>query len=1584
MNSSRQALSGAIEEQSVLKDSEEDLYAQMIDMMMSQQGVSYQEAKEQTDIDVSLAKQTRTNKLSELHKARLTEAWSMVLADSGKYYGPEMKSIAKYMLDIVLGDNPLAMLTPKEWEHKYHLVTRQVDIHNAAFGSKPMWTGNDGLPKEVPMDVLWHKKGGGTFASGYNIQIKGGRAMIVHDAMSGFFNIHTPIGWQLAKTSMTFPIEWLYPTAINGMMVGMKWHRISTNTGDGAKFANHITDKSSSAKGNPAKSVDILSGGMFLYRLWIIANNKALLKGFMDSRAGGGFTCMNVAYRYGKNDSSRSANGERCALTVLPKEMLSAEKMESQHEQLLKTGAVTGEFKLYHAFPQKPELTQEGAWQCDGKDNIYIVRNAITSAWWTNQQKNGKPAVNKVCARNDKLIIGGRKVAPIGKWKILVLKDVPKDLEKLFSLGSFLMCADEVRRIGIARCLTENGNIKGVGLPWQLASTGYKAIAAKSSWKSDGNGVLAMHTNGMNKERQLAWCVKYLAEAKLIDIQEAIANTPEGDLFDVAEATRQNVIKREEANKKSQKLLQDRLDKLPTVKVLLPGVPGYLQDCEVEGWEVEDEMYASNLYCTYGVRQVGEIANDGTEDEQEQNGFFTEAFLGFCADKTGYSPIAALHAGLKAKKYSIKKPKTQIKATDFMCVAKSYGVGPAKQLIDAAIKQQMEGKSVSKRKVIQDIMLHGYGDTLPVCSMDVFKTICPILYVDGKGKALQPTAANYNQVDRYDLNNKRWSLLVDGSEKLGWPGLRNSHGMIIKQGNLSFYVPPWSVFNKDLDEDTIKDASGEERIVRYLGESWTQLVVLMKAAYTPQTKYEKKTNWVLSHANYMARINQLVLEDVMSKLDVKGRYYTILPKWWDNAENSVVCTDSMWHHKGKEIEQVIYMKNPALFSNPIVNMFISKWLPDYWLPTDKYMLLALSAAIFVDVEFMLKHQDDCDGDQAVIIDLGGILPEDHGTKPTHDVWCAEYIADEKKLAVSVKAYTPIDMVQMHNGIIHSAAGKRDTGVMTQHFFNVMLYTEMYMYEHPDADKETVRLIVEAFATGVQDEAVRQIKQESLEGVKFFDDAALYANPHLPMFNQNKIVNGVETVVIGRVNKASRAIYERIINKFFIGEKILTGKERSDLVKSINLDAKLLMDIVESMMLTQSFNKLFRSTEFKGKAAAYWTYIECGDTAPGNKHINDSRIGCLFSSRYWENTCKTAPQFGALNNEKAARAYATLMAFDLPVKDKAEAQKNAKAKAKYIAANPILVEQAHQYGWAKNFTSCDKTRAGWYKYNTWLSADGTDISMWEGSTFGYMLGQLKVAYSFNPPKRPVGKKVDVVVTAEEAALEAEYNATMAKMQGAEPVSLEDNIALINKMATYFVCDVFVDPTEVVVQGASDEDGNSDVYLFSKDMLSVMNTTQVRAMIKKAVSNLNLVLRVATPAPVVVVPVIEEPAVVEATVAQPVVVKDVDKVFELKTTNIGIGSYVNYDKDSNGAGYVVYGLTKTGRAKLSRLFVTIATQMPGVEVKTGAVEIKSLTLNRNFPVVGDIIVAKTSVAVNAKGELVTPTDEQLKAAYLICNS
>jgi hypothetical protein len=322
-----------------------------------------------------------------------------------------------------------------------------------------------------------------------------------------------------------------------------------------------------------------------------------------------------------------------------------------------------------------------------------------------------------------------------------------------------------------------------------------------------------------------------------------------------------------------------------------------------------------------------------------------------------------------------------------------------------------------------------------------------------------------------------------------------------------------------------------------------------------------------------------------------------------------------------------------------------------------------------------------------------------------------------------------------------------------------------------------------------------------------------------------------------------------------------------------------------------------------------------------------------------------------------------MAFDLPAKDKAEAQKNAKAKAKYIAANPILVEQAYQYGWANNFTSCDKTRAGWYKYNTWLSADGTDISMWEGSTFGYMLGQLKVAYSFNPPKRPVGKKVDVVVTAEEAALEAEYNATMAKLQGVEPVSLEDNIALINKMATYFVCDVFVDPTEVVVQGASDEDGNSYVYLFSKDMLSVMNTTQVRAMIKKAVGNLNLALRVATP--IVVAPV----AVVEATVVYPTVFKTKDNDL------LGVGSYVLHNK----LHYMVYGFTKTGKAKLVGLMTD-----ESLKIKAAGVEAAELVVKANFPMVDGLMIVKPTLAIDSKGKFVQPTDEQLKAAYLICNS
>lgn len=1557
MSNNMKALEQAMEEVGQLTAADNDLYEYNIARLIAQANMSHQDAIEETNQMVDSAKSERALKLVELHKARLIEAWKLVLADTGKYYDAEMRGIAKYMLDIVLGGNPLQLYKPEVWEKQYLLVTRQVDTTNPNFGNKPMWTMTGGRPTEVPMRPLFHNpKKGGTHASGFHIQMRGNRAIMSANMDSGMFNINTPIGWMLAKTSMTFPVEWLYPTAINGLMRGMKWHRISSNTYDSAKFGQHITDKSLSKPGNPAKSVDILSAGMFLYKLWIVITNKDLFKGFMDSRAGGSFTCMDVAYRYGKNTYDKMANGERCSITILPRDVLNVEESIKAHDARVERGAAQGSFKLFHAFPQKPELTLEGAWQADGSNNIYIMRDDATGVWWTNQQKNGSPSVNKVCARNDKLIIGGRKVAPIGKMKILVLKDVPEELKPVFVLGNFLLCADQVRRIGIARCLTECGNIKGVGMPWNLKSIGYQIVAAKSSWKSDGSGVLAMHKDGTSKEDQLKAAIQYFKDANIIDIKKAIEETPDGDIFDVKQALIDNEAKRIAAAKATQQDFAERLAKLPTVKVKLPGVKDVLNTIEVEGWEVEDEVFASNLYATYGMRQIGEIANDGTDDEQEQNGFFTEALLGLIADKDNYSPVQAKMDGLKAKKYTMKKAVTQIKATDFMCVAKSYGHDVAKQLIDTAVGKYTMSKGSSKRKVVQDIMLNGYGTHLPEVDMDVFNRICPIIFVGQRGEPLQPSGANFNQIDRCDLDNKRWALLVDGDKGLGWPGLRNSHGMIIKQGNLSFYVPPWSVFDKDLDEDTVEDVTGDVSIVRYLGPSWTQLIVLMKAAYSPQTKYAKKTNWILSHANYTARMNTLILKDVMSKIDVKGRYYTILPKWWNDVDNEIVCTDPMWHIKDKEIKQVLYMKNPALFNKPVVNMRMSKWLPEGWLTTDKAMMVALSSAMFVGTEFMLSHQDDCDGDQAVVMDLGGILPVWHGAVASHDAWCAAYIADEKELAIGIKGYVPINMCDMHNGIIKSAEGKRDTGIMTQNFFNVMLLAERYMAKNPGADYETVRLVIESYATGVQDEAIRQIKQESGDA-SFFKDAALYAHPNLPIYSETRTryVDGQpeEYLQIGSANIAAGAIEQRIKNCF----------------KIVNIDANLVLDVCAHMISAQANSRHFRNARIGKKVDAYKMLFNLGlDDVMAN------RIGCLISGRYWSNIEESCPQFEALNNAKAAEAWATIIAFDIPTGDKKKDAYNRKQKFAYISEHPNLAEMAYKYHWAAEFCSNDEVNTAWYRYNTWITPDGTEVMQWSDTIFGYMLAQLKSSFLVIPPKRPVGKKVEVVISQAELDADAAHEAYLASMSAVSG-NLEANTALVQKLGQYYICDVFVDPTEVVVQGAADANGDAEVAVFTNATLDSSTTKEVRFLMQEAVNSMGLVLRPKA-AEVVVPPAVEAAPVIE--VAKPVVedAPEYPHVFKTKdSTLLDIGSYVGYANQL----YMVYGFTKTGRAKLVALMTD-----ESLKIKTPAVEVDKLLLKANFPMVDGLMIVKPTLAIDGKGKFVKPTDAQLTAAYLICKS
>lgn len=1468
------------------------------DEAIKQASGTSKEDKEEKAAIAYLERMERNERIANHHKEIMREAWSLVM-NNPAHYDEEMRRIASYMLDIVL-ENPFKRNQPQVWEHKYHLITRQVDVKNPRFGTNPQWVGVDGLPAEVPMKDLFSSNRAGTFASGYHIQIVGNRAVITADMESGLDYIQTPLGWTVFKGSMSFPVEWLYPTAVVGMMRGMQWKRVSFNTSINAETPYHMADKSVSSKEN--RSNDILSKGTFLLKLWVVANNKDKFKGFMDSRAGGGFTCMNVGYRYGKK-----GDGRRPSVEIIPMDVMTSDK------QQYKAFANDIEFEFYHQYPQKPELTLEGAWQCDGKSNIYIGRILDYKQWYTFCQKNGSPSVNKVCARTDKLVIGARKVAPLGTMAMFIMKDVPEILKPVFVLGNCVIEQNQFKRIGQARLLSGRANIKGVGLPWDLKSLGLDIVAAKSFWKSDGNGILAMCAEGVSAQEQV----------------DASAYWHTYINADMSEEDKTKLVDELNAEFKA------KLDAIPLSTIVFPGT-GNIPDTKVEGWYITEDVYASNLYITYGVRAVGETVTNGTDDEQEQNGFFSEVLLGFTKNPSEFNAIKAYQQAMKSKKYTLKRPVTQIKATDFMCVQKSYGWDVAKQLIDAAIFQYMSGKSY-KRKIIQDIVLNGYGKDVPVVDMDVFNRICPEIFVGRGNKPITPTAGNFNEIERYDEGHSRWALLVEGSRAHRWPGLKNPKGMIVEQGQYRFYLPPWSVFEKHLDEDVVLDSEGNERVVRFLGESWTQLIVLMKAAYSVSKTSEKNTNWCLAHANFMARMNDIIINDVMNKLDVRGRYYTIMPQWWTNFSNVVTCTDPFWHKR--KIKEVLYMKNPALFGNPIVNMILNALLPEGWINLDRDMMTALRTAIFVSVKFMLSRQDDCDGDQAVIMDLGGILPRNHLDKDSGKHWCQSYVEDELKLAIKVASYAPISDVDMHDGIIKSASGKRDTGVMTQNFFNVMVYMERFLNNAPIVNNEMMRLTIEAYATGVQDEAVRQIKQEN-SAASFFEHAALHANGHNPLWTNTKRVPDergypTEVVVEGRANLAAHVIIQRIKSCF----KVEPNEQ----------DSKDILAMCGFMMNAQSYDAPLKGAKFDKKAEAYSALYTTEKVVQRNS-IMANRVACLFTGSYWENIKKTAPQWEAFTNSRAASDWEFVSRLRTktgkPDKDASQLQYLNSWTYKHSHRSAM----AYQYGWAHAFMHDSDVRNGWYMYNTWITEDGMDVSMWKDTIFGYMLTALKCMFTYMPPMPP----------------KPESDSDAETVQDDTVSHYDNNKELITKLEKHYECFIFTLDTGICVQ--SPDNGTMDISL---EDLHNCDEDSMRNIIKNVIGKLKLLRigaskQVVQPAPVVK----QEPKVVYPS------------VFGISTQDdITTGSSVEY----KGDGYLVYGFSPAGRVRLT--FVNGKTRI--ADPRSGVVSKDSL-FNRNvkFPIVTldgvTSIVCAEDIAIDVSNGLqFKPTKELLDIALSIYN-
>lgn len=1266
----------------------------------------------------------------------LRARWDDVYVDD-----PMMLKVKQYFCSIVLRKKAGSItMSPQDWEQKYGALTRQIS------GGK--WIDNSGRPAQ-PSDTR-PLYGGLVDASGIVIEIRGNKAHIstrMECKLEGGTRIHTPIGWTGTKTKTIIPAEWISPECIFGIMYGLKWHRTALNTWATAFTEEHKITKTTGA--------DILHEGAYLYKLLVVARNRALFKGFMDNRAHGGQLCFDVAYQYGK-----SGDGKRSSVRIMPKDLTPTTAMKPAKRE---------KFVPWHKYPNREELTNAGGYVDGGENNVYLLNHE--GRMYTNQQKKSVPNVKKANARVTKLVIGGRPVAPIGRKVIFVAEDVPQSHHNLFVLGNCLVKASEFERLGPARVLSRDSHIKGVMMPWKLKSTGADMVMAKSTWKSAGNGILMCNN---------------ISPAAQIKAQH------EG-------------IKVGKKTLKGQDALEHLMKSVKKSTVTLKGNSGAgMKPIILKGWFVTDDIYATNLYATYGMRTNQEMLDenastlnpdapvtvvpDGQEfDDQEMNGFFGIVQAGLIHDPDGFDVMQARYEALKSGAYKYKSPKTQIKSTDFMSVLFSYGQDVAYKLIDAAIEQHMELKDNS-RKACQKVFLLGTGKDIPTVDISVLAKLAAKVWVGEGGVKVHPEPGNFNSDTRLDYNNTRWGWLVDGDKSIGWPGLKTHKGINIikKDGDdtFTFYLPPWSLFEKHLVEEEDVDLRGKKIMTRCLGEAWTHFIVLIRAIYTPDGKRPFATDWTFSQANHMANINRIVLSDVMNKVNVTGRYYVILPRWWDDANDTVTCIDNLW----AGVSEILYLKNPTLFFNAVANMKINRDLPRGWVDFTPNMLAALSLCVFVPVQFMLRKQDDCDGDTACVMKLGGVVPTYIGEHSAHTKWNQSYEDGERDLKMTISEYVVVTPNEMHDGVLGAAKGKSDTGIMTANLFNVMFYIEVFMRENPASVKmETLRLIKEAYATAVQDEAVRQIKQES-GGGEFFESAALYKH--------------MDTSANEAAVAITAALVHRIKNVFGVPTK--------------DYDASLIHQVVFFMVQCQRQDGIMKSaTVDQAKIEAY-----------RNGGNPTSRAALLFTRSYWDNVCKFAPQFAAYNDNTALEAYDLLQEMDV------------NKIPEWIEKHPVLHKRALAAGWADEFKHSSPIAENFYGYNRWIYTDGHNIDAFTCTCTGNMLEKLKVAYGNDKSPEPT-LRVEQVVQRDDAVsrtiarLEARKAARDAANKPAEPTM--SNKEVLFKLEEFFDCDVWEEEFDSINHYVVDSDeGSIEVVVADYESLSYADA-------RKYVSNIVTTLK-----------------------------------------------------------------------------------------------------------------------------------------------
>lgn len=537
--------------------------------------------------------------------------------------------------------------------------------------------------------------------------------------------------------------------------------------------------------------------------------------------------------------------------------------------------------------------------------------------------------------------------------------------------------------------------------------------------------------------------------------------------------------------------------------------------------DVEEDVYVTNFYSLYGYRYTEEVVagaddkEDWSEDDERSSSYYLDAQID--VDQLYSLPEKIMQDeadGIIVKSGAY----TSFSIREFSNFYFSYvldqdqdgnyfaHMDKMRVLIDE-LKEEHKKRSSKAHRKMQEMIVNGTANMETVDESVIVKLIdllfrkpaeSPIV-IGGKTITGQeefiPVNPNGWRLDMYgdnvELLTKNWKILIHGhkfEDGSYWPGLDNEDGLIVRVGGYPFIIPS-SIFLKrgifPVDKETV------DTVPEYYFSGGMQALFKLFEALRVHTRQMAESNksivdWAVNAAQHMTNMNAAIFEDELNRLNVKGSYLTMQPRFWGLEHDDYACrVTTLGANLGKDangkrnnVKRMSYSKDPVIFDKALAGVMVDNHYPEYVFgKLNQIERFALRSVAHVNNVLMMSQENDTDGDLCCLRwNIGQSIPLYTGQWEVLAKRVSSYVNGEKDLAMTMKAWKWYTLHEIQLGIEHNMVAKNNISLMTSNYFRAgVLLNATLVSGHTTA--KWAKLLWSFYGYIVQDEAMKQVKNE---------------------------------------------------------------------------------------------------------------------------------------------------------------------------------------------------------------------------------------------------------------------------------------------------------------------------------------------------------------------------------------------------------------------------------------------------------------------------------------------------------------------------